>query len=63
MAAWSWEAILTRQALPQRNALRAARDELARTGRVVTTSEIAASFAHEIDQPLSAIVVNASTGL
>jgi PAS domain S-box-containing protein len=49
--------------LTERNALRAARDELARTTRIVATNEIAASFAHEIDQPLSAIVVNAGTGL
>jgi PAS domain S-box-containing protein len=49
--------------LTERDALRAARDELARTARIVATSEIAASFAHEIDQPLSAIVVNAGTGL
>ena len=49
--------------LTERNALRAAQDELARTARIVATSEIAASLAHEIDQPLSAIVVNAATGL
>jgi signal transduction histidine kinase len=45
--------------LTERNALRAARDE----ARIVARNEIAASFAHEVYQPLSAIVVNASAGL
>jgi PAS domain S-box-containing protein len=49
--------------LTEHNVLRAARNELARTARIVATSEIAASFAHEMAQPLSAIVVNARTGL
>jgi PAS domain S-box-containing protein len=42
------------------NALRL-RDQLAHVGRVATMGELAASIAHEINQPLSAIVSNAQT--
>jgi two-component system sensor kinase FixL len=35
------------------------REELAHVSRVVTLGELAASIAHELNQPLSAIVVNA----
>src|SRR4029434_8712564 len=35
------------------------REELAHTLRVTTLGELSASFAHEINQPLAAIVTNA----
>ena len=43
--------------------LREARSELARAARVTTMGELAASIAHEVNQPLSAIVLNAGAGL
>jgi C4-dicarboxylate-specific signal transduction histidine kinase len=42
-------------------ALDKARSELARVARVMTLGTLAASIAHEINQPLSGIVTNAST--
>ena len=42
-----------------READRRHRDELAHVGRVATMGELAASIAHELNQPLSAIVANA----
>jgi PAS domain S-box-containing protein len=39
-------------------ALMRAREELARVSRAITMGEVAASIAHEINQPLSAIVTN-----
>jgi PAS domain S-box-containing protein len=42
-----------------RDADRRHRDELAHVGRVATMGELAASIAHELNQPLSAIVANA----
>ncbi len=39
------------------------RVELARVSRLTTMGEMAASIAHEVNQPLSAIVSNASAGL
>ncbi len=42
-----------------READRRHRDELAHVGRVATLGELAASIAHELNQPLSAIVANA----
>lgn len=41
-------------------AIQAARAELARVARVTTVGELTASIAHEINQPLSAIVNNAN---
>ncbi len=41
---------------------RAARDELAHVSRVVTLGELAAAFAHELNQPLAAILANARAG-
>lgn len=41
----------------------AERVELARVSRLTTMGEMAASIAHEVNQPLSAIVSNASAGL
>jgi PAS domain S-box-containing protein len=44
-------------------ALRAARSELARVNRQTTAGQMAASIAHEMNQPLAAIVTNAGAGL
>lgn len=40
-------------------ALQAARTELARIARITTVGELAASIAHEVNQPLAAVVANA----
>src|SRR5262249_24216204 len=45
------------------DALLKAQAELARMNRVTTLGTLAASIAHEINQPLTAIVTNASAGL
>src|SRR5262249_2395289 len=45
------------------DALRAARSELARANRQTTMGAMAASIAHEINQPLSALVTNGGIGL
>jgi C4-dicarboxylate-specific signal transduction histidine kinase len=44
-------------------ALRKVQGELAHVTRVMTMGELAASIAHEINQPLAAIVTNGSAGL
>jgi signal transduction histidine kinase len=44
-------------------ALRAAKSELARASRISTMGEFAASIAHEVNQPLAAIIMNASAGV
>jgi PAS domain S-box-containing protein len=44
-------------------ALRDAQTELARAARLTMMGELAASLAHEINQPLAAIVMNGSAGL
>jgi C4-dicarboxylate-specific signal transduction histidine kinase len=44
-------------------ALKATEAELARAGRILSMGEIAASIAHEVNQPLAAIVLNAKTCL
>ncbi len=44
-------------------ALRDAQAELARVARLTTMGELAASIAHEINQPLAAVVTNAGTCL
>jgi C4-dicarboxylate-specific signal transduction histidine kinase len=44
-------------------ALRGAQAELARVARLTTMGEMVASIAHEINQPLTAIVANAQAGL
>jgi PAS domain S-box-containing protein len=49
--------------ITERRDLRLARAELARVTRRMTVSEIAASIAHEIKQPLTAIVANGKAGL
>jgi PAS domain S-box-containing protein len=45
------------------DALNEAREELTRVSRAVTIGELAASIAHEVNQPLAAVVTNASAGL
>jgi PAS domain S-box-containing protein len=49
--------------ITERRALRLARAELARVTRRMTVGEMAASIAHEIKQPLTAIVANGKAGL
>ena len=44
-------------------ALHRARSELARVARVTALNALTASIAHEVNQPLSGIITNASTGL
>jgi C4-dicarboxylate-specific signal transduction histidine kinase len=44
-------------------ALRDAQAELARMARLTTLGELAASLAHEINQPLAAIALNAASGM
>jgi hypothetical protein len=44
-------------------ALSTVRSELARMARVATLGALTASIAHEVSQPLSGIITNASTGL
>jgi PAS domain S-box-containing protein len=44
-------------------ALRAAQAELAHMARVTTLGEMAASVAHEVNQPLTAVVTNGDAGL
>lgn len=45
------------------NALLEAREQLAHVNRVSTLGELAASIAHEVNQPIAAVVTNASAGL
>jgi PAS domain S-box-containing protein len=45
------------------DALRAAQSELARVARLTTAGAMAASIAHEINQPLASIVTNGNAGL
>jgi PAS domain S-box-containing protein len=45
------------------DALRAAQSELARAARLTTVGAMAASIAHEINQPLASIVTNGNAGL
>jgi PAS domain S-box-containing protein len=44
-------------------ALREAQAELARVTRVTTLGELTASIAHEVNQPLAAVIANAEAGL
>src|SRR5580658_343714 len=53
---------LKRQMVEQKRteeALQAARTELARAARIATIGELTASIAHEVNQPLAAVVANA----
>jgi C4-dicarboxylate-specific signal transduction histidine kinase len=45
------------------DAMHTARAELAHVARVTTLGEMAASIAHEVDQPLSGVVINANASL
>jgi PAS domain S-box-containing protein len=45
------------------NQLQEARTELAHVNRVTTLGELAASIAHEVNQPIAAVVTNAGAGL
>jgi C4-dicarboxylate-specific signal transduction histidine kinase len=45
------------------DALRAAQSELGRVARLTTVGAMAATIAHEINQPLAAIVANGGAGL
>jgi C4-dicarboxylate-specific signal transduction histidine kinase len=53
---------LTRRRLPE-DALTEARSELAHVARVTSLGVLTASIAHEINQPLAAIITNGETGL
>jgi signal transduction histidine kinase len=53
----------TSQLMQASEALREAQTELAHVNRVTTMGQLAASIAHEISQPLTAAVANASAGL
>ena len=52
-----------KQAEEERERLRQAQTDLARVNRVTTMGELTASLAHEVNQPISAAVTNASTCL
>jgi len=43
--------------------LQSAKTELGRVNRILTTGELTASIAHEINQPLAAVVINGSASL
>ena len=45
------------------DALRKAQGELAHVTRVMTMGELAASIAHEVNQPLTAVIANANASL
>ena len=49
--------------LTERNALRVAQSELAQVARLTTMGGLAASIAHEINQPMAAIVANGKASL
>jgi signal transduction histidine kinase len=56
-------ALALRQARREATALRETQSELARVARLTTMGEMAASIAHEIRQPLAAIIWHAGAGL
>jgi C4-dicarboxylate-specific signal transduction histidine kinase len=53
----------TSQLMKASEALREAQTELAHVNRVATMGQLAASIAHEVKQPLAAVVTNAAAGL
>lgn len=53
---------LTEQ-MAQRRAMRAMENDLAHAGRIAMLGELAASIAHEVNQPLAAIATNGEAGL
>jgi signal transduction histidine kinase len=60
IAALVWQ-IIRRRRLEQ--AMQVAQSELARVSRVTTMGEMTASIAHEVNQPLAAIVASGNAGL
>lgn len=57
------ELLLTSQQLASQEALRATQSNLARVTRLVSMGQMAASIAHQINQPLAGIVANANASL
>jgi PAS domain S-box-containing protein len=57
------DSLATERALASEKALREAEAELARAVRALTAGELAASIAHEVNQPLAAVVTNAEACL
>lgn len=53
----------TEERVRAENALRASQHELARAARIMTVGEFTASIAHEINQPLAAVVANGEAAL
>jgi signal transduction histidine kinase len=53
----------TSQLMLASEALREAQTELAHVNRITTMGQLAASIAHEVNQPLAAVVTNAHAGL
>ena len=53
----------TRQLMRVNDELRRSQDDLAHVSRVTTMGEMAASIAHEVDQPLSGVIINANACL
>jgi C4-dicarboxylate-specific signal transduction histidine kinase len=53
----------TEERIRAENALRASQTELVRVSRVMTVGELTASIAHEINQPLAAVVANGEAAL
>ena len=51
------------QALAAEKLLRETEAELARVGRALSVGELAASIAHEVNQPLAGVVTNAQAGI
>ncbi|WP_042876090.1 trifunctional serine/threonine-protein kinase/ATP-binding protein/sensor histidine kinase [Cupriavidus necator] len=51
-------ALAHRNLIASEDALRHAREELAQASRIATVAELSASIAHEINQPLQAVVAN-----
>ena len=56
-----WQA--TKELERASDALRELQVKMSRAAQVATVSELAASIAHEVNQPLSGIITNANTGL
>ena len=57
------ELLATERALTAEKALRETESELARVVRALSVGELASSIAHEVNQPLAAVVTNAQAGL
>jgi C4-dicarboxylate-specific signal transduction histidine kinase len=63
MSATAVTALLALRNQASEMALRVAQQELARVNRVSTLGELLAGIAHEVNQPLAAVVTNAGAGL